>query len=512
VLFNSVEFILIFLPVVITAAWLAERSQGGFELRNNVLLFASLGFYGYWDIWFLPLLVGSIACNYGASILIERGRHATSITIITIAANLICLGFFKYLLFFSEIFAGTDNYPEWVRNVVLPIGISFFTFQQIAYVVDVHRGGISVGRFLNYALFVSYFPQLIAGPILRYQQLVPQFQSITVKVGPLFSAGIFLFSVGLLKKVMLADNLAITADDIFARSEAGYELGVFDSWLGALSYTYQLYFDFSGYSDMALGLGLIFGFRLPMNFDSPYKATSIIEFWHRWHITLSNFFRDYVYIPLGGNRHGLVRQLGILLFVMALVGLWHGADWTFVIFGVYHGLLLAAAHLLQLLSRYFQAISQYFSRSRILDGDRIATIVKIVAWAVTFVLVMIGWVIFRAETWDGAMRIFKGLLSLGINSKTLLYDARYLAASCLIIVSSLICLAMPNACRMASLTVEGGSLLWRERKTVTSPQLQSWLQPAEGMSYRLIVLIAITLYLSVSTLHLVSSEFLYFQF
>src|SRR4029078_5020437 len=261
-----------------------------------------------------------------------------------VTANLAALGYFKYVNFFLANLSALRETQTSVVAVVLPLGLSFFIFQKIALLVDASKGEVQHFSPLSYTLFVSFFPQLIAGPIVHHKEMMPQFAARARMQVVDFAKGLTLFVIGLAKKVLIADTIAQVSNPIFDRAAAGIVPGVLESWTGALAYTLQLYFDFSGYSDMALGLALLFGIHLPINFHSPYQARNSIEFWRRWHITLSRFLRDYLYIPLGGNRHGHVRRYINLAITMLLGGLWHGAAWTFVVWGALHGLYLAANH------------------------------------------------------------------------------------------------------------------------------------------------------------------------
>ena len=286
---------------------------------------------------------------------------------------------------------------------MLPLGISFFTFQKIAYLVDAYRGEVRAGGFLSFALFVTFFPQLIAGPIVHHSEVIPQFgQKSTYRPNlDNLSMGIGIFVLGLAKKTVLADSIATYATPVFRAAQAGADPTLFEAWGGALAYTFQLYFDFSGYSDMAIGLALMFNIRLPINFNSPYKATNIIDFWRRWHITLSRFLRDYLYIPLGGNRHGVARRYANLMLTMLLGGLWHGAGWTFIVWGGLHGIFLVINHFWHALGVGSATTSGARPGS---DGSAARTI--------TFLAVMVAWVFFRAEDFDAATRILAGMAGL----------------------------------------------------------------------------------------------------
>ncbi len=335
-LFNSQVFLVFFLPVVVASFWLLARfrhsGHPGFRL---LLLLASWVFYGYWDIRLLPLLLTSIITNYVViSILLKAASSKKPFLIIGISLNLAVLGFFKYFNFFVENLPASFGYDPDRFNIVLPLAISFFTFQQISALVDATRKDFHRQNLLDYALFVSFFPQLIAGPIVRHDELVPQLQNMPDKNGieSKIARGLLLLTLGLVKKVFIADFLATIANPLFDASLKN-GLPLLDAWTAVFAFGFQIYFDFSGYSDMALGLALMFGIVLPINFKSPYQSYSLIDFWRRWHITLSSFLRDYLYIPLGGSRHGSSRRAFAVATTMLLGGLWHGAGWNFIIWG-----------------------------------------------------------------------------------------------------------------------------------------------------------------------------------
>jgi D-alanyl-lipoteichoic acid acyltransferase DltB (MBOAT superfamily) len=399
-LFNSYPFLLVFLPVVLAASYVAGRA-GGRNALANVAGFASLVFYGWWDVRFLPLLLASIAINYAfASAFSRSGRPLLFWSAISI--NVAALFLFKYAIFFSNEVIGRPGFLFGLETIVLPLGISFFTFHQIAFLCDVRAGTVRVPSFRDYALFVSFFPHLIAGPILRLHEFVPQLglQRFRVNADNI-AVGLAIFSIGLCKKTLLADRFAIMANDVFAAAERGDPVSVIAAWGGTLAFSLQIYFDFSGYSDMAIGLSRMFGIRLPENFRSPYKATSFIEFWRRWHITLSRFLRDYLYKPLGGNRSGLGRQCANLMIVMILGGIWHGAGWTFMIWGAIHGAGLTLNHLL---NRARRALGW---------GDRVPGFAQAACgWIAVQGFVVIAWVFFRAQSVDGAMHLIAALFGL----------------------------------------------------------------------------------------------------
>lgn len=399
-IFSSWQFILIFLPIsFFVYFWLNHRRL---VTAGKVWLVAiSLFFYAYWDIHYLPLMLGSIFLNFAigtglaqaqqqAKECVRQPRHAVNrkiVLILGIAANLVLLGYFKYTDFLlnniNAVFG--SGYP--LQNILLPLAISFFTFTQIVYLVDSYRGETAEYDLLNYALFVTFFPHLIAGPIVHHRQIMPQFASrwTLVRRYPNIVKGLFIFAIGLFKKVVIADSFAVWATAGF---DGGHELGFFEAWATSLSYTFQLYFDFSGYCDMAIGASLLFNIWLPINFNSPYKALSIQDFWRRWHITLSHFLRDYLYIPLGGNRSGSFRTYSNLLATFVLGGLWHGATWMFVIWGGLHGSALVVHRLWAQLRRPMPAM---------------------LGWFLTFMFVNITWVFFRAKTLDDAKRVLGGM-------------------------------------------------------------------------------------------------------
>jgi alginate O-acetyltransferase complex protein AlgI len=389
VLFNSYIFIFGFLPIVLAGHALLRGSPTVFW-PIAWLVVASLVYYAWWRPEYLLLLLFSVTVNFGLGKLIIDGglsrSRARAVLTAGIIFNLCLLGYFKYAGFFV---ANVDDFfgAQWVvPNIILPIGISFITFQKIALLVDAYRGLVRNFTPLNYTFFVTFFPQLIAGPITHHSEIMPQIgPSQRRDIAADLAVGISIFVVGLFKKVVIADSLAIYADAGYAMLREGRPLDHASAWVTVLCYSFQLYYDFSGYSDMAIGLARMFGFRLPVNFYSPYKSTSIIDFWRRWHITLSRFLRDYLYIPLGGNRRGPVRRYVNLGIVMLLGGLWHGANWTFVVWGAVHGLMLALNHA-------WRAIP--FSNSFVFKtrpAERIATFT-------TFVAVTLAWVPFRADS------------------------------------------------------------------------------------------------------------------
>jgi alginate O-acetyltransferase complex protein AlgI len=389
-LFSSQVFLIAFLPAVLAAFYLAAAWP---RLRVWLLIAASVIFYGYWDLRLVPLLVASVGVNW----LFARAigpRAATWHAFAGVGLNLLVLGIFKYADFFAGSLSALFGTEHRAWGIVLPLGISFFTFQQVSYLVDRARGRAPLYRFEDYALFVTFFPQLIAGPIVRHNEIIQQYVLHPLRAGfdERFSRGLTLFVIGLAKKTLLADQLSPLADPLFAASAAGTALGMAESWIAAIAFGLQIYFDFSGYSDMAIGLALLFGFILPLNFNAPYRAASVREFWHRWHMTLSRFLRDYLYIPLGGSRHGTARMIFALMATMLLGGLWHGAAWTFVVWGGLHGLALV--------------VQRAWDRTGIV-------LPRAVGWVLTMLVVFFAWVMFRAESFASAWALWAGMLGAG---------------------------------------------------------------------------------------------------
>jgi alginate O-acetyltransferase complex protein AlgI len=405
-LFNSYTFIFAFLPVVLAGyAFLRRYPERLWMIAWLVL--ASFFYYAWWRPEFLLLLIGSIVVNAAlGKILIEHRLGPTAskaVLVAGIAFNLGVLAYFKYAGFLVANVNAAFGTGFTVPSIVLPIGISFITFQKIAFLVDAYRGEVRNFTFPNFALFVSFFPQLIAGPIVHHREVMPQFakeRQAADRVGD-FAVGLSIFCVGLFKKVVVADSLAVYANAGFDALRAGQPLSFASAWIAVLAFSFQLYYDFSGYSDMAVGLARMFGIRFPANFHSPYKATGIIDFWRRWHITLSRFLRDYLYIPLGGNRHGPIRRYLNLAVVMLLGGLWHGANWTFVAWGAVHGALLGVNHAWR---------NVPISKWRLMNSAA----ARVLFIALTFLAVTLAWVPFRADTIGQAGRLMSELFPLGV--------------------------------------------------------------------------------------------------
>jgi alginate O-acetyltransferase complex protein AlgI len=416
-LFTEPTFLFLFLPVLLALYFITGSREHG-AYGNWLLLIASVVFYATGGGSFTWLMLGSIAFNYWMAILVGRDPRWLPVAI---AVNLTVLGVFKYANFFADnlnaLLRMAGGQPIAVPRVLLPIGISFFTFHAISYVVDVHRRDATAQKSpVHAALYLLLFPQLIAGPIIRYRDIADQLARRLVTVDD-FAYGVRRFIIGLAKKVLVANVVAGPADRIFAMPFA--ELSTGHAWLGLTCYTLQIYFDFSGYSDMAIGLGRMFGFRFPENFRWPYIADSVQEFWRRWHITLSTWFRDYLYIPLGGNRVSPARRYRNLVTVFFLCGLWHGASWNFVIWGLWHGTFLVIERLLATNTRTHGSTGSpqapALSRSK---GDFVA-----IRWlwrhAYTMLVVMIGWVFFRADTLPGAVAFLRALAGLSDPAPTI---------------------------------------------------------------------------------------------
>lgn len=455
-LFNSYEFILIFLPATLLVFFTLSKFHS-VKLATASLAAASIVFYAYWDIRYLPLLIGSVVFNYVSGSCIERLKYKTVrcyVFVIGIAVNLALLGYFKYTNFFIDSWNQLSQAQLVNTPVILPLGISFFTFTQIAYLVDAYRGETKGYSFLSYILFVTFFPHLIAGPILYHKNIIPQFSQLRnfIFSHENFARGITIFTIGLAKKILIADNLAGWVKPVFSMADTA---SFNQAWIGALSYTFQLYFDFSGYSDMAIGLGWMLNIHLPVNFNSPYKATSIIDFWRRWHITLSTFLKDYLYIPLGGSRKG--HQFLNIMVTMLLGGLWHGAGWTFVIWGGLHGVYIVINHIW-----------------RKLRFD----LPNFISWGITFSAVVFAWVFFRASSVHDALALINAML--GFNGFSFSGKKQLLVLA--VLVSGVVLL--PN-----------------------SQQLVQRFQP----KWWLAVLLALVAAICLSRLNQVS-EFIYYQF
>lgn len=404
-LFNSFAFIFCFLPL--TAAGFFVLGHWSRTAAAVWLLAASLAFYAWWDVRYLVLLGISILVNFRFGLVLADAQGAArtgrvrALLMVAVAVNLGVLGYYKYANFFLGTVAAATGWQVHMAAIVLPLGISFFTFTQIAYLVDCSRGMVREANLVHYALFVTYFPHLIAGPVLHHGEMMPQFaRPATYRAtAENFAVGLTIFFIGLFKKIVIADGIAPHVAPVFSAAAAGQSLTMLDAHGGVLSYAFQLYFDFSGYSDMAIGLSRIFGIALPLNFNSPYKAVNIIDFWRRWHMTLSRFLRDYLYIALGGNRHGKARRYLNLMLTMVLGGLWHGAAWTFVIWGAIHGALLALNH-------GWHALKRRWIPSLPAGAGRVLRPFSVL---LTFYAVTVAWAFFRAENLSAAIALVKAM-------------------------------------------------------------------------------------------------------
>ncbi len=393
-LFNSNIYIFIFLPTVFLVYFYLNRL--GINKANKIFLVSSsLFFYSWWNIAYLPIMLASIFFNYYVGIFLSDSQNKRYtynkkyLLVFGIISNILLLGYFKY----TDFFIGNLNYlldtKYSLLHMALPLGISFFTFQQIAYLVDSYKSETAEYNFLNYANFVTFFPQLIAGPIVHHKEMIPQFSKNTNKIMNYnnIATGLFIFSIGLFKKVVIADTFSLWATTGF---DVASHLNFIEAWATSLSYTFQIYFDFSAYTDMAIGSALLFNIKLPINFNSPYKAVNIQDFWRRWHITLSRFLRDYVYIPLGGNRQGNYKIYVNLLMTFVIGGIWHGAGWTFIFWGLLHGTAMVIHKIWNLFDLRMNSL---------------------LAWFITFNFINITWIFFRAKEWNDAIKVLWGMIN-----------------------------------------------------------------------------------------------------
>jgi alginate O-acetyltransferase complex protein AlgI len=389
-LFNSYIFIFLFLPITLCVYFLLNKIKA-LTAAKLWLILASLFFYGYWNISYIVLIIFSILFNYSLARLLFSKFESKLALIFGLIVNVSLLAYFKYSNFLVDNLSQILNLTISIEPIILPLAISFFTFQQIAFLVDSWKNKVKDYNFLNYALFIVFFPQLIAGPIIHHSNIIPQFKQLSNLLVDYKNIllGLLIFSIGLFKKVIIADTLLVVVNNGFDHS---ISLTLIESWIVSLSYTFQLYFDFSGYADMAVGLALMFNIYLPFNFNSPYKALNIKDFWRRWHITLSSFLREYIYIPLGGNKlnqSGVIRNIMITFLIG---GIWHGAGWTFIFWGLLHGLGLSLHYL--------------WTRTNIVIN-------RILAQIMTLLFINLTWVFFRAEEWNDAVKVLEGMV--GIN-------------------------------------------------------------------------------------------------
>ena len=387
-IFNSLYFILIFLPITLILFYSSHLFKKNATITFTILIISSLFFYGYYNELYLAILVPSLIVNYMLGCALYRQPRKWLI-IASIALNLIALGYFKYTNFILENLGRIIHFEIPPLDIIFPLAISFFTFQQIAFLVDSYRHQTKEVNFIKYCLFITFFPQLLMGPIVRYHEVADQFCKNISKFSPHNCAtGLMLLSMGMAKKVLIADQCIPWVNAAFNNPN---DITFVTAWTGALAYTMQIYFDFSGYTDMALGIGKFFNINLPLNFNSPYKADSFADFWRRWHITLSRFLRDYLYIPMGGNRRGQARQISNIFVTMLLGGLWHGANWTFIFWGAYHGFFIALFHIW---TRFGIELPSFFAR------------------ALTFLGIITGWVFFRADSIYHALEVLSAMINI----------------------------------------------------------------------------------------------------
>ena len=401
-LFNSFSFIFVFVPITyVFYFYFGKNKNKRFAL---IWLFVcSLFYYGWWNPIYLFLILSSMFTNYFlGNELHNKEKNLKSKILLSfgVSLNLLLLGYFKYANFFIDTINSFLKNSIFLNEIILPLGISFFTFEQIAFLVDSYNSETKKYNIWEYLTFVTFFPQLIAGPIAHHSEVIPQLKNNSIyKLNfAQISSGITIFFMGLFKKVLIADNLSTIASPIFNSAELGIDLTFLEAWVGALAYSFQIYFDFSGYSDMAVGLAAMIGIKLPYNFNSPYKAKNIIDFWRRWHMTLSRFLKEYLYIPLGGNRNGTFSRYKNLITTMLLGGLWHGAGWNFVIWGFLHGIYLIINNVWISIKKKIGLNFKKNSFQGFLSN------------ALTLSSVLIAWVFFRAVTFNGAKTILKGMI------------------------------------------------------------------------------------------------------
>ena len=491
-LFNSYPFIFAFLPITLVGYFSLSRYFNK-ELAISWLVMCCLAFYAWWNPSYLVLLAASLIANYLiGKALTNNPRKA--LLALGVSLNLLALGYYKYSNFFVGNLNAFFETPIYFKEILLPLAISFFTFQQIAFLVDTYRGEAEEYHFIHYCLFVTFFPQLIAGPIVHHKEMLPQLSKTSHFrfSRSNFAIGCTIFTIGLFKKVIIADQLAPFANTVFDASAQGETLTTFDAWAGTLAYTLQLYFDFSGYSDMAIGLARLFGIKLPLNFHSPYKSRNIIEFWRRWHMTLSRFLRDYLYISLGGNRKGSVRRYINLSVTMVLGGIWHGAGWQFFIWGSLHGLYLVINHFWH----HVKPAQSKSPNSRILS--RINTVLS---HLLTLFCVVVAWVFFRAENTSTALQMLHSMFIISDSSPLLFDHKKWLG---MITFASIIALFFPNTQQV--MARHDPALLSSGIKLNQAKKFWKW-QPNIVWS----TIIIIVFVWSISRMTNIS-EFLYFQF
>ncbi len=478
-LFSSPVFIFFFLPATLGIALLL-RVYGRGTLPFLVFVSAaSLAFYAYANPVWLPLIVFSVLTNFYLGALIGKATSYKRLKLsLGIVFNLGLLAYFKYADFLIVNANNLFGLDQATLNVLLPIGISFYTFQQIAYLVDVYDTPELQHRFLDYLFFVSFFPQLIAGPIVHHRELIPQLAKVKARVvSEDLAWGLCLFFIGLAKKVLIADTFGQYAGSYFDNPSPN----TLQAWMGVSAYSLQIYFDFSGYSDMALGLARMFGLKLPVNFDSPYQARSIVDFWRRWHITLSRFLKDYLYIPLGGNRKGKPRRYANLTVTMLLGGLWHGAGWGFVIWGALHGLYLCINHGLSALS-----MPRWLRRC---------------GWPITLIAVVFAWVPFRAIDLEQTLLIWQAMVGMAVHSSAFSPDASILVH---LAIGWLVVCFLPNSQQLMSYLFANSEIEARKHPLLHG-EFPSYVRPAFAATAACAAAIGLALNNRIA-------EFLYFQF
>ncbi len=504
--FNSSAFIFVFMPIVFAGFFtIAKKSHSGAVLWLSI---ASIFFYAYWSIIALPILLISICINYWFGTLLSKPnlKHRQALLTISIIVNILALGYFKYINFFIDNindlreFMGLDPFDS--INIILPIAMSFFTFTQIAFLIDNYQGKVKERNFIQYTLFVSFFPHLLAGPLIHHKQMMPQFsmsENFVIQKDKII-IGLAIFTIGLAKKVLIADTLNSYLSGFYSSLAQGSKPNFLASWIASLAYSFQLYFDFSGYSDMAVGAALLFGIWLPFNFNSPYRATSIIDFWQRWHISLTRYVGDYLYTPItlrlmrfGQNMPAVFDTVFSLviptLLIFLILGFWHGSNWTFVIFGGIHGLYIVTNHLWRKIFPLPSKKNKKHQSHKLLKN--------FMAWILTFMAVNAAFVMFRSDNVNTALLIYKGMLglngfSLGYMSDIQTWISELKITLITIILSFLIVLLMPNTISLSSKMTENFSC-------------------KDSLSYILIAVIIGAIY-ALLQVNFYESPFLYFRF
>jgi len=501
-LFTQIEFLFFFFPLCLLGYFVLARFFQNPLIRITWLAVASLVFYGYWDKHFLKIILVSIVINYAFSCFIGKRDQSLKVkrSFLT-AALLVNLGglvYYKYANFGLHVIGKIAGHAFDPLSIVLPLGISFFTFTQITYLVDVYRGQSAEKNFPKYVLFVTFFPHLIAGPILHHSEMMPQFGAETSRKLSYdkLAMGLTIFAIGLFKKLLIADSFALLANPIFNQAIVA-QVPIFDAWIAALSYSLQIYFDFSAYSDMAIGISILFGIRLPFNFDSPYKSRSIIEFWRRWHISLSRFLRDYLYFELGGNRKGTLARYGNLMITMVLGGLWHGAGITYLLWGTLHGLYLMVNHGWRNLCKKVPALLHMSDKA----------FWKVGMLLFTQLMVVIAWVFFKAEHFRNARNMLYSMFHIGSKKVEQTFTNDIGLTFLFIFAGYFICMALPNIKDMFK-EHNPGLEIYKNDQASTLVQLR-W---TPTVTWAVITAVFLLLGISMSLIMGDRSPFLYFQF